>query len=64
MRLRFQLGAGHMRGSGAIVLSPCPVHAGIGVVLGLPRDEVALIEQELLTGVVLEVIGPSQVDHA
>src|SRR5579871_6472415 len=46
-----------------LVLAPGPVHAGVGIVFCLPRDRVAVAEQELLVGIVLEVIVAADVDH-
>src|SRR5208282_113522 len=46
-----------------VVFAPGPVHACIGIVLGLSGDRVAIAKQELLVGVVLEVVIAAHVDH-
>ena len=46
-----------------LVFPPGPVHADVGVVLRLPGDGVAVAEQELLVGIVLEVVVAAHVDH-
>jgi len=47
----------------SLIFSPGPVHACIGVILCLAGYGVAVAEQKLLAGVMLEVVVASHVDH-
>ena len=46
-----------------VVFSPGPVHARIGIVLGLSGDRMAVAKEKLLVGVVLEVVITANIDH-
>jgi hypothetical protein len=47
-----------------VTLSPGPVHADIGVVFRLSGDGMAVAEQELLSGMIFEVVVTANVNES